>query len=108
MTITSETIFVGEILVTDTIVYEIIARTTKTITVRRTKDGASKPERDLRVDGGTDPQCPPVMWTEQVPDENGNVSVLRLRKDGTYRMGRSSNPLFAIEGTPKRRTDYRF
>jgi len=105
--ITAETKFVTEVLWTDTRCYEIIGRTACTLKLRSTKDG-DKVTRDLLVDGGTVPECPPVLWTEQVPNPDGFVKTVRLRKDGTYRMGRSANPLYPVEGTPERRTDYRF
>lgn len=108
--ITPDTRYVAELLVTDTMVYEIVGRTPCTLKVRRTRDGEGV-TRDTKVDGGTDPNCLPVLWTEQVPDELARTQVVRLRNDGTYRMGRSANPLRPcgeINGKPVRRTDYRF
>lgn len=106
--ITNDTRFVAALLVTDTLVYEIVKRTPQTLTLRRTKDGAHR-ERDTLVDGGTDPDAPPVIWTEQVPDPDGRTQLVRLRKDGTFRL--YGNPLrrcTEINGMPVRRTDYRF
>lgn len=108
--ITTDTRYVAALLVTDTMVYEIVGRTACTLKLRRTRDGEGV-TRDTKVDGGTDPDCPPVLWREQVPDELARAQVVRLRKDGTYRMHRSGNPLAPcceINGKPARRTDYRF
>jgi len=108
-TVTLETAqFLTETLVTDTLCWEVIARTPKTMTIRRTmNDPNSGPVRDTRVDGGTDPQAMPVMWEAQVPNPNGAVVTVRLRKDGTFRTGRSANPLRPT-ANPQRRIDYRF
>lgn len=107
--ITTDTRYVAALLVTDTIVYEIIGRTACTLKLRPTRDGEGV-TRDTMVDGGTDPDCPPVLWTEQVPDEAASVIVVRRREDGSYRI-RRGNPLAPcceINGKPARRTDYRF
>lgn len=108
--ITDDTRYLAQLLVTDTVVYEVVGRTPSTLKIRSTRDG-ERITRDTMVDGGTDPECPPVVWTEQVPDEGAEVRTVRLRKDGTYRMHRSGNPLrpcAEIDGRPVRRTDYRF
>lgn len=108
--ITPDTRFLAALLVTDTVVYEIVGRTAQTLKLRHTRDG-ERVTRDTLVDGGTSPECPPVLWTEQVPDPDGRVHVVRRRKDGTYRLHRSANalrPCTEIDGRPVRRTDYRF
>jgi hypothetical protein len=108
--ITAETKFVAYTLVTDTRVYEIVGRTAKTLKLRPTSDG-ERNIRDTLVDGGTSDECPPVIWTEQVPCPDAKVITVRLRQDGTYRTWRTANPLrpcTEIEGVPCRRTDYRF
>lgn len=106
---TPETVEVGDFvsytMVTDTQVYEVVAKTAKTITVRRARDGDFK---ESKHEGGN-PY--PLVWTGQVADPDAEPRVLRWRKDGTIRSHRSGNPFrFAtvIEGHPVRYTDYRF
>lgn len=109
-TIEATTTYVSETLVTDTITYEIVRRTAKSIYVRRTRD-AGPAIQDMAVDGATSPGCPPVVWTPQASDTDGNTVRLGLRKDGTYRTcpgARPLRPAAMVEGQPCRRTDYRF
>lgn len=108
--ITDETRFVAQLLVTDTMVYEVVGRTPCTLKLRRTRDG-ERITKDMLVDGADVPECPPVLWTEQVPDEDAPVKVVRRRKDGTYRLFRTGyalHPCSEVDGRPVRRTDYRF
>lgn len=88
-----------ETLVTDTICYEVISKTAKTITVRRMKRGEV-----VRTDG----EYLPVVHKEAVSDLNGMTQMVRLRKDGTYRMGDGFNALRLQEQAPTFRTDYKF
>ena len=98
--------FLSCLLVTDTRVYEVVATTEKTITVRETDDG-DRTWRDPLVDQGASP----VILTEQVVGEDNPTRVMRRRKDGTYRIDNGGYPLRPCrqcEGVPVRRTDYRF
>lgn len=89
--------FAVELLVTDTICWEILSSTDKTLTLRGMRQGEV-----IRSTGGP---CP-VVYTEALSDEDGTIVKVRLRKDGTYRIqgGRS---LFLTD-TPSFRTDYGF
>lgn len=102
--ITPDTQFLSELLWTDTIVWEIVKRTVKTITVRSTMTGEvlSRENRD-----GNPYPC---VFSEALSDPEGIVHVLRLRQDGTYRMGASGKPMRPaqmIDGKPVRFADYR-
>ena len=97
--------FVSETLVTDTRTYEVVATTAKTIKVRTTSQG------DVVKSESRDGNPWPLTWTEVVSDPNGRVFTLRLRKDGTYRMGDGANrlrPATVVDGKPTSYTDYRF
>lgn len=94
--------FVQEVLVTDSVVYEIIKVTDKSITLRTTKDGRTMSKDD-----------PMVVLTECVSDEDGRTFTLRLRKNGTFRRGnhaRAGQITMArtFDGVPVRKTDYSF
>jgi hypothetical protein len=98
--------FVQYTMVTDTVVYEVVKVTAKTITVRPTIDGPRTWRCEL-----VDHNDYPVIRTEQVVDETQPVKVLRRRQDGTYRLCDSASPLrppYMVEGVPVRKTDYRF
>lgn len=86
-----------ELLVTDTIVYEIVAQTPKTITLRLCRKGDNV-SRDSDW---------PIVYSEAVSNPSGETKTLRLRKDGTFR---SYNGGFALHFTskPAFRTDYSF
>lgn len=106
--------YVQQLLVTDTVVYEIVHRTAQTIRLRAMSNGDRR-TRDTLVDGGTSPDLPPVIWTEQVSNPEGNLYTVRRRKDGTYRMTPRGNPLTPAamiqdedDIYPARRTDYRW
>lgn len=88
--------FAVELLYTDTICWEVIASTAKTLTLRMMREGEL-----VSTSGGP---CP-IVRAEALPDENGQVVTVRLRKDGTYRV--SGNPL-RFTDTPLFRTDYSF
>ena len=88
-----------EMLVTDTICYEVIANTAKTITVRKMTEG--------EIVSTTGTECP-VVHREAVSNPNGETKTVRLRKDGTYRMANGLNALHLMESAPTFRTDYSF
>jgi hypothetical protein len=88
-----------EMLVTDTICYEVISKTAKTITVRKMKQG--------EVVSTTGTSCP-VVHREAVINLNGETKTVRLRKDGTYRMGNGYNALRLQQEAPTFRTDYAY
>ncbi|MFZ4431636.1 MAG: hypothetical protein ACOYOQ_00415 [Microthrixaceae bacterium] len=94
-----------ETLVTDTRVYEVVGATAKTITVRTTVKGDTV--RSQNIDGNPYP----VVYRAVQSDPRGRTFTLRLRKDGTYRTGRSAHALRAatlIDGVPVAYTDYRY
>jgi hypothetical protein len=102
--ITTDTTFVTETLVTDTVTYEIIGRTAKTITIRTTISGDVVKSQDP---GSGYPQ----VWCEAISDPEGATYTLRLRKDGTYRRATWANalrPAAVIDGKPVSYTDYSF
>jgi hypothetical protein len=84
-----------ELLVSDTIVYEIIGQTAKTIKLRRCAQGD-------KVGGEF-----PVVYKAAVNNPHGETFTLRLRKDGTYRRGSWANAM-VFTNTPAFRTDYAF
>lgn len=98
--------FLVETLVTDTRAYEVVGRTAKTLTVYPCADGAVV-KRENR-----DGNPWPCVWTAiQSCDERVKSAerVVRLRKDGTYRVS-SWAPLRhapLIDGVPCTFTDYR-
>lgn len=94
--------FVEEHLVTDTRVYEVVGRTASTMKVRLCQRGEI-------VKRSSDPY--PRVWNEALRDDSVNnlIKTVRLRKDGTFRMGQGFNPLVpatVIEGKPCFFTDY--
>ena len=101
--------FLSEPLVTDTLVYEIIKVTAKTVTVRPTMSGGPIHE-DERCDKGAHGLA--VVWEEQVANPDAETRTLRVRKDGTIRAGsyvgaRPFYPTKKVNGVPVRRVDYR-
>lgn len=101
--------FVSTTLVTDTVIYEVIAISAsgKTITLRTTKDGEFK-----HSESNGSPY--PVVYTERVPNEDGDTFTVRRSKSGFFgggkggRIGRSLRLAHRIEGKPVRRVDYSF
>lgn len=89
--------FAVEPLVTDTICWEVIASTTKTLTLRKMRQGEV-----TSTTGG----YLPVVHTEALPNPNGDVITVRLRKDGTYRI--SGGHALRFTDNPTFRTDYSF
>jgi hypothetical protein len=98
--------YVAETLVTDTRVYKIIKVTAKTITVMPGRQGET-----VKVEN-RDGNPFPCVWTAiTFNDADAPYAyTLRLRKDGTYRMGNTARPLRPaqlIDGQPVSYTDYR-
>ena len=101
--------FLSESLVTDTLVYEVVKVTAKTVTVRRTMTG-DKFTKDTACDEGANGLA--VTWEEQVINPHAEARTLRLRKDGTIRSGSHVGaspfrPAKLVDGKPARRVDYR-
>ena len=102
--------FLSESLVTDTLVYEVVKVTAKTVTVRPTMSGGPVHE-DEHCDKGAHGLS--VVWEEQLTKPEAETRTLRVRKDGSVRMGShaGARPLYPtrkINGVPVRRVDYRF
>lgn len=97
--------FLNETLVTDTLCYEVIKVTPATITVRQTARGETIKSENR------DGNPYPCTWTEALTDPTGRTSMVRRRKDGTYRMGQGGRALrhaILVDGKPATFTDYRF
>lgn len=99
--------FVSYSLVTDSVTYEVIKTTERTITIRRTKQG----EVLRKENYGGNPY--PVLWKECVSDEEGRTMTLRQRKDGHFgpKCGASYSRIrhaTLVDGKPVQRTDYRY
>lgn len=102
--------FLSESLVTDTLVYEVVKVTAKTVTVRPTMSGGPVHE-DEHCDKGAHGLS--VVWEEQVTKPEAETRTLRVRKDGTVRAGshvgaRPFYPATMVNGVPVRRVDYRY
>ena len=102
--------FLSESLVTDTLVYEVVKVTAKTVTVRPTTSGGPVHE-DEHCDKGAHGLS--VVWEEQVSKPEAETRTLRVRKDGSVRSGshagaRPFYPTRKVNGVPVRRVDYRF
>lgn len=94
-----------EMLVTDSVGWEVVATTAQTLTIRRTKTG--KIVQSDNLEGNPYP----LVWEEMVPNPDAQQHVVRRRGDGTFRVDRGARPLFAapvIDGIPVTRTDHRF
>jgi len=100
--------YLTETLVTDTVVYQVVARTASTIRVRRTRETGER-WADGRCDVGAHGLT--VQWCAVAPDADDTPRTVRRRKDGTYRAGGpSSRPLRdapTVGGVPVRRVDMR-
>jgi hypothetical protein len=96
-TITTTKKFAVELLVTDTLCWEVVAGTEKTLTLRLMSRGEV-----TSTTGGPYP----VVHTEALADEDGYTVTVRLRKDGTYRIA-GGNPIHFTD-SPSFRTDYSF
>ena len=102
--------FLSESLVTDTLVYEVVKVTDKTVTVRRTMTGDNF-TKDTACDEGANGLA--VTWEEQIVNPDAKARTLRVRKDGTIRAGShvGASPFYPtrkVNGVPVRRVDYRF
>ena len=95
--------FVSYTLVTDTVIYEVVGVTAKTIKVRGTRKGEIIASENV----GGNPY--PVVYREAVSVIDYPVQTVRLRKDGTYRLDSWSplRPATMIDGKPVTVTDYR-
>jgi len=89
--------FAVELLVTDTLCWQVIATTPKTLSLRAMRQG--------EVVSTTGGECP-IIYREALPAEDGLTVTVRLRKDGTYRIGGGRALHFTDE--PVFRTDYAF
>ena len=89
--------FAVELLYTDTICWEVIASTAKTLTLRAMRRGDVASTTDGYL---------PIVRHYAISDRHGEVVTARLRKDGTYRV--SGNPLHLTDTPPQFRTDYSF
>lgn len=105
--ISAEDRFVRSVLHTDTVVYEIVARTARTLKLRRTKDIPGARWADLAADEGAH-GLRPAFYGQQ-PDPDAPTVTVRLRKDGTYRVDSWSalRPAPERDGVPARYTDWR-
>lgn len=102
--------FLSELLVTDTVVYEVIKVTKASITVRNTVTTGGS-HKDEACDEGAHGLS--VQWEEVASWHNGPTQTYRLRKDGSIRSGshagaRPFRPAQKINGVPVRRVDHRF
>jgi len=84
-----------EMLVTDTVCYDIIKQTAQTITLRRCYAG-EKTHGEF-----------PVIYKAVVSDPSGETKTLRLRKDGSFRLYNGGNRIW-FTSEPAFRTDYSF
>jgi hypothetical protein len=96
-TATTTNKFAVELLFTDTICWEVVASTAKTLTLREMMKGAM-----VSTSGGS---CP-IVRTEALPNPHGRIATVRLRKDGTYRI--RGGHILRFTDTPVFRTDYSF
>ena len=95
--------FIESRMVTDSTVYEIVKVTPSTITIRTTKDTSYT---DTENRSGNPYPC---VWQGVAADPTGKKTVVRLRKDGTYRVDSwtALRPAAVRDGNPCRFTDYR-
>lgn len=103
--------FITEDLFSDTLIWEVIKVTAKTITARRCKTGEIVHREDRNNNGW------PQVYKEALPDEDGTVKTLRERKGprgkgGHYSFDRDGRrgtyPAREIDGRPVKLTDYRY
>ena len=101
--------FLSELLYTDTLIWEVVATTAKTITIR----GTRRTDKAKSSDNGS-PY--PIVYCEVGSDPTRETKVVKLRKDGTFRTGRGMNPLYPAPKmdfgsgikTPYDKTDYSY
>lgn len=82
-------------LVTDTVCYDVIKQTAKTVTLRRCFAGE-------KIRGEF-----PVIYSEAISDPTGDTVTLRLRKDGSFRLYNGGGKIW-FTSEPAFRTDYAF
>ena len=102
--------FLSESLVTDTLVYQVVKVTKATVTVIPCQ-GAGRVIEDEQCDKGAHGLS--VTWETVAPLEGSQPRTLRVRKDGSVRMGShvGARPLYPtrkINGVPVQRRDWRF
>ena len=102
--------FLSESLVTDSIVWEVVKVTPKSVTLRPTTEGDEITE-DESCDKGANGLS--VVWNERVSNPNAETRTLRVRKDGTIRFGShvGARPMYRTpmkNGKPVARRDNRF
>ena len=99
--------FVSEMLETDTIVYQVVASTAKSLTLQRTLSGRLMENAPNNVS-----YHQAVPWLNLPVDIAGEVQIrLRRRQDGTFRRRKRAHaigPAFYIRDVPVTRTDYSF
>jgi hypothetical protein len=98
--ITDATQVVTEVLVTDTVAYEVVGRTEKTLSLRRMYRDDDNVVRQDHPGGPYPVTVYGAKATDLAP------FTVRLRKDGTFRTHRSGNPLKPVD-QPTFRVDYR-
>lgn len=91
-------------LYTDTITFDVLDSTAKTVTVRR-RVSTGKGTPDMRCDEGAYGIRPMIFETESVP--SGERKVYRMRKDGTFRLGNSYGVFRFSDTPPTEWVDYR-
>jgi hypothetical protein len=102
--------FLSESLVTDSIVWEVVKVTPKSVTLRPTIEGDEITE-DENCDKGAYGLS--VVWTEQKSNPEAKARTLRVRKDGTVRFGNhvGARPMYRTpmkNGKPVSRRDWRY
>ena len=102
--------YLAEYLVTDTIVYEVVKVTPKTVTLRETKH-TGEVYRDERCDVGV--YGATVSWHVCGPDTEGRTFTRRLNKNGKVMAGNHVRAAAyripnKVNGKPVARIDWRF
>ena len=101
--------FLSESLVTDSIVWEVVKVTAKSVTLRPTAEGDEITE-DENCDKGAYGLS--VVWIERKSNPEAKTRTLRVRKDGSVRIGNhtGARPLYKTptkDGKPVARRDWR-
>jgi hypothetical protein len=91
-------------LVTDTVSFDIVGATDKTVTVRR-RHKTDEPGEAVGDEGAYGLRVI-LHPTESVP--NGPLKVYRMRKDGSFRLGDNYGYFRFTNDPPTERVDYRF
>ena len=102
--------YLREALVTDTIVYEVVKVTPKTVTLRETKK-TSEVYVDERCDTGANGLT--VNWRACEPNPEGRTFTRRLNKNGKVMAGSHARAAAysipnMVNGKPVARIDWRF